>query len=633
MRDNTDANRTIGGEAVDNQPNKTTNWARGLIIAGLVIALIIGLQITGSQYFSTQDQITMPELAQMVTDGEVASISVRGDDLTIETSDGDVMRSRKEANTGLYETLDLLGVPNSALTGVEVDIVGPGVGALLGNALFTVVPLLIIGWFAFSMLRSMRGSQDQALNFGRSRAKVVNVDKPVVTFDDVAGMEESKHEVAEIVEFLREPDKFIRLGARVPKGVLMIGPPGTGKTLLARAIAGEAGVPFLSISGSEFVEMFVGVGASRVRDLFDKAKEVAPCIIFVDEIDAVGRMRGTGLGGGHDEREQTLNQILVEMDGFDNDTNIIVIAATNRADVLDPALMRPGRFDRKVFITRPDVRGREAILDVHTKGKPLLPDVELNIIAKLTPGFSGADIENLVNEAAILAAQRGKGGIGMDEMQDAMEKIVAGPERRSHVVSPEEQEIVAYHEAGHAVVMHHLEYSDPVHKITIIPRGQAGGLTMSLPESMDSGLMSQEQLEDMITGLLGGRAAEELTFERITTGASNDLERATRIARAMVTRYGMSPKIGLRVFGEDNDMVFLGRSISEQRDYSEETAHDIDLEVSRIIHDAHARASELLVTHREKMIRLAQTLLDIETVDRELFEELMAGTGTQTAVA
>jgi cell division protease FtsH len=602
-----------------------------LLIAGLIIALIIGIQFVMGQLNPSTDQITMAELAQKIEQGNVTRITERGDDLTVEMKDGSVLRTRKESSISLIQTLSLLGVPPETLTNVDIVITGQGPYAFLGTALFTILPVVIIGWFAFSMLRSMRGGQDQAMNFGRTRAKVVNIDQPVVTFDDVAGMEESKQEVSEIVEFLSDPEKFIRLGARVPKGVLMIGPPGTGKTLLARAIAGEAGVPFMHISGSEFVEMFVGVGASRVRDLFDKAKQVAPCIVFVDEIDAVGRMRGTGLGGGHDEREQTLNQILVEMDGFDNDTNIIVIAATNRADVLDPALMRPGRFDRKVYITRPDVKGREQILGVHAKGKPLQPDVDLQIIARLTPGFSGADIENLVNEAAIMAAQRGMSGIGMQEFQDAMEKIVAGPERRSRVVSPEEKQVVAYHESGHAVVMHHLEYSDPVHKITIIPRGQAGGYTMSLPESMDSGLVSREQLMDMITGLLGGRAAEELTFQRITTGASNDLERATGIARAMVTRYGMSEKLGLRVYGEDTGTVFLGRSLGEQRDYSEETAHAIDEEVTAIINQAHERAKSLLTENRDKLNRLAETLLEVETVDRQQFEALM--TGVEPALA
>ncbi|MBN1120015.1 MAG: ATP-dependent zinc metalloprotease FtsH [Anaerolineae bacterium] len=608
------------------------NFSRILLIVGLIILTVLAFQFLAGQ-LTGDNRITMSELAELVNEGEVNRIVVSGDELEIELSDGDLAISRKEPNTSLYETLDLLGVPSSALAGVDVEVVGPGIMSVMGNVLLTLLPIVVIGWLAFTMMRSMRGSQDQAMSFGRSRAKLTNVDRPTVTFDDVAGMEESKQEVSEIVEFLEEPEKFIRLGARVPKGVLMIGPPGTGKTLLARAIAGEAGVPFLSISGSEFVEMFVGVGASRVRDLFDKAKQVAPAIVFVDEIDAVGRMRGTGLGGGHDEREQTLNQILVEMDGFDNNTNVIIIAATNRADVLDPALMRPGRFDRKVYISRPDVKGRREILEVHSRGKPLLPDVDLETMAKLTPGFSGADIENLVNEAAILAAQRGRNGISMAEMQDAMEKMVAGPERRSHVVSPEEKEIVAYHEAGHAVVMYHLAHSDPVHKITIIPRGQAGGFTMSLPESMDNGMLGKDQLEDMITGLLGGRAAEELTFERITTGASNDLERATSIARAMATRYGMSDKLGLRVYGEDsNNMVFLGRSISEQRDYSEQTARDIDEEVSRFIHEAYDRARKILANNRDKLVNLAQTLLEVETVDRDQFEALMEGNLAAAAV-
>jgi len=620
---------------VDNQPENMPggiNISRILLIVGLIILTVLTFQFLAGQ-LTGDNRITMPELAERVNEGEVKSIVISGDELEIELSNGDLAVSRKEPNTSLYETLDLLGVSGEALAGVDIEVVGPGIMSVMGNVLLTLLPIVVIGWLALTMMRSMRGSQDQAMSFGRSRAKLTNVDHPTVTFEDVAGMEESKQEVEEIVEFLQEPEKFIRLGARVPKGVLMIGPPGTGKTLLARAIAGEAGVPFLSISGSEFVEMFVGVGASRVRDLFDKAKQIAPAIVFVDEIDAVGRMRGTGLGGGHDEREQTLNQILVEMDGFDNNTNVIIIAATNRADVLDPALLRPGRFDRKVYISRPDVRGRREILEVHSRGKPLLPDVDLETMAKLTPGFSGADIENLVNEAAILAAQRGKNGIGMAEMQDAMEKMVAGPERRSHVVSPEEKEIVAYHEAGHAVVMYHLEHSDPVHKITIIPRGQAGGYTMALPESMDNGMLGQDQLEDMITGLLGGRAAEELTFERITTGASNDLERATSIARAMATRYGMSDKLGLRVYGEDhNNMVFLGRSISEQRDYSEQTARDIDEEVSRFIHEAYDRARKILADNRDKLVRLAQTLLEIETVDREQFEALMDGSFAAAAV-
>jgi cell division protease FtsH len=607
----------------NNQGQNQLNWTRGLLIVALIIAAIVGIQYLTGQLNGSTSQIALPDLADKVRAGEVKQITVRGDDLTVELYSGETVRTRKEPNTSLYETLALLGVEEEALRNVDVIVAGPGSGVSIGSILFTLLPLALIGWFVVTMMRSMRNGQDQALNFGRSRARMINVDKPIVTFDDVAGVEESKQELQEIVEFLRDSHKFIQMGARVPKGVLMIGPPGTGKTLLARAVAGEAGVPFMSISGSEFVEMFVGVGASRVRDLFNKARQVAPCIVFVDEIDAVGRMRGAGLGGGHDEREQTLNQLLVEMDGFDNDTNIIVIAATNRADVLDQALLRPGRFDRKVFVTRPDVLGREKILEVHSKGKPLASSVDLSVVAKLTPGFSGADIENLVNEAAILAAHRNLSAIGMAEFQEAMEKIVAGPERRSHVVSPEEKEVVAYHEAGHAVVMHHLEYSDPVHKITIIPRGMAGGFTMPLPESADSGLLSREQLEDQIVGLLGGRAAEELTFNRITTGASNDLERATSIARAMVTRYGMSEALGLRVFGEDGGAVFLGRSLGEQRDYSDDTARAIDGEVTRILNDSYERAKSILGEHRDKLIRLAKTLLDVETLDRSQFESLM----------
>jgi cell division protease FtsH len=619
--------RSVEGIFVNNQSNNQgqnqLNWTRGLLIVALIIAAIVGIQYLTGQINNSSSQITLPSLADKVREGEVKQIVVRGDDLTVELDTGETVRTRKEPNTSLYETLALLGVGEASLRNVDVIVAGPGSGLSVGSILFTLLPLALIGWFVVTMMRSMRNGQDQAMNFGRSRAKMINVDKPLVTFDDVAGVEESKQELQEIVEFLRDPHKFIQMGARVPKGVLMIGPPGTGKTLLARAVAGEAGVPFMSISGSEFVEMFVGVGASRVRDLFNKARQVAPCIVFVDEIDAVGRMRGAGLGGGHDEREQTLNQLLVEMDGFDNETNIIVVAATNRADVLDQALLRPGRFDRKVFVTRPDVLGREKILDVHTNGKPLAPNIDLSVIAKLTPGFSGADIENLVNEAAILAAHRDLTAIGMSEFQEAMEKIVAGPERRSHIVSPEEKEVVAYHEAGHAVVMHHLEYADPVHKITIIPRGMAGGFTMPLPESADSGLISREQLEDQIVGLLGGRAAEELTFNRITTGASNDLERATSIARAMVTRYGMSEALGLRVFGEDGGTVFLGRSLGEQRDYSDDTARAIDSEVTRILNHSYERAKSILLEHRDKLVKLAKTLLDVETVDRGQFESLM----------
>jgi cell division protease FtsH len=435
---------------------------------------------------------------------------------------------------------------------------------------------------------------------------------------------EAKEELQEVVEFLKEPEKFISLGARIPKGVLLVGAPGTGKTLMAKAVAGEAGVPFFSISGSEFVEMFVGVGASRVRDLFDQAKRHSPCIVFVDEVDAVGRHRGAGLGGSHDEREQTLNQILVEMDGFDTDTNVIVVAATNRPDILDPALLRPGRFDRRVVLDRPDLRGREAIFKVHVRGKPLAADVDLNELARLTPGFVGADIENTINEAAILAARRSKKSIGMDEIHEAVERVIAGPQRKSRILSEEEKEIVAYHEAGHAVVGHMLPNCDPVTKVTIISRGMALGYTLAMPEE-DRNLQSRARFNDELAMALGGKAAEEIVFGDVTTGAANDLERVTKLARSMVTRYGMSDKLGPMVYGQKDELVFLGREIGEQRDYSEAVAEEIDDEVRRIISDAYDSAKEVLTKHRDKLTALAHLLIEVETVGAAEFEALMSG--------
>ncbi len=527
-----------------------------------------------------------------------------------------------------------LGVSADQLSAVSFSVEQTSnISQFLSFAVFTLLPMIVIGWFLWRMTRSMRSGQDQALNFGRSRARVTrDMERPMVTFGDVAGADEAKQDLREIVEFLKEPDKFVQLGARIPKGVLLVGAPGTGKTLLAKAVAGEAGVPFFSISGSEFVEMFVGVGASRVRELFERAKAASPAIVFVDEIDAVGRQRGTGLGGGHDEREQTLNQILVEMDGFDSVTNVIVVAATNRPDVLDPALLRPGRFDRKVYMDRPDRVGRQAILEVHSRGKPLASDVDLSAVAKLTPGFVGADLENLVNEAAILAARRGKKAISMREFQESMERVVAGPERRSRVISLEERRVIAFHEAGHAIVMHNLEYADPVHKISIIARGQAGGFTLSLPED-DRTLMTQAQFEDEIVALLGGRAAEEMTFDSVTNGASNDLQRATHIARTMITRYGMSQELGLRTFGEsEGGAIFLGRDLLERRDYSEEAAASIDHEVRAMIDRAYQRARDLLRTNTDKLKMLANSLLEQETIDRETFEAMMnAGTNQSPA--
>jgi cell division protease FtsH len=469
------------------------------------------------------------------------------------------------------------------------------------------------------------GGGNSIFGFGRSKAKNLNdANRPTVTFDDVAGVEEAKQDLVEVVQFLREPEKFVQVGARIPKGVLMVGPPGTGKTLLARAVAGEAGVPFFHISGSEFVEMFVGVGASRVRDLFDKAKQSAPAIVFVDEIDAVGRQRGAGYGGGHDEREQTLNQILVEMDGFDNETNIIVMAATNRADVLDPALLRPGRFDRKVFVDLPDVQGREAILKVHARGKPIAKSVSLKDVARLTAGFAGADLENLINEAAIFAARRNQRTITPLEFQDAFDRVVMGPERKSRVMSDEDKETVAYHEAGHAVASFHLIHTDPIQKITIVPRGRAGGYVMPLPE--DRFVLSREYFEDRITFAMGGRAAEEIFFGRITTGASNDLQQATRMAKAMVMSYGMSDSLGLPTYGDPNGNPFLGREMSYfggGRDYSEEAAQLIDREVKDILQRNYQRAVDIVTENKDKMVKLANTLMEVETLDREAFEQLM----------
>jgi cell division protease FtsH len=493
----------------------------------------------------------------------------------------------------------------------------------IGLVLTGLLPLLIIGGFIYFMMRQAQGTNNQALSFGKSRARMFLGNKQVVTFADVAGVDEAKTELQEVVEFLKFPEKFNTLGARIPRGVLLVGPPGTGKTLLARAVAGEAGVPFFSISGSEFVEMFVGVGASRVRDLFDQAKRNSPCIVFVDEIDAVGRQRGAGLGGSHDEREQTLNQILVEMDGFDTNTNVIVVAATNRPDVLDPALLRPGRFDRQVILDRPDMKGRVAILKVHTKGKPLDKAISIEEIARQSPGFSGADLANLVNEGAILAARRNRKVIGMTDFQEALERIVAGPERKSRVISDAEKLIIAYHEGGHAVVQRILPKCDPVNKVTIISRGMALGYTMALPTE-DRYLQSKSEFEDKIAGLLGGNVSERLVFGDTTTGSSNDIEKATDLARRMVTEFGMSDRLGPLAFGKRDELVFLGREIGEQRNYSDEIAKQIDEEVRAIIDRAYERARQTLETHRDRLDNLAQKLIAEETVDSDAFETLFS---------
>ncbi len=493
----------------------------------------------------------------------------------------------------------------------------------------SLLPLLLVvglmaGFMVF-MLRRMRSGGSKVMSFGKSRAKRVSVDAPKVTFKDVAGADEAVEELHEIKEFLENPKKFQQLGARIPKGVLLYGPPGTGKTLLARAVAGEAGVPFFSISGSDFVEMFVGVGASRVRDLFEQAKQNSPCIIFVDEIDAVGRHRGAGVGGGNDEREQTLNQLLVEMDGFEMKDNIILIAATNRPDILDPALLRPGRFDRQIVVDRPDRPGRKLILEVHSRGKPVEKDIDMDALAAQTPGFTGADLANLVNEAALLAARHGKKLIGMAELEEGIMRVLAGPEKKTRIISEKEKAITAYHEMGHALVGHFLEFTDPVHKISVVSRGQALGYTISLPTE-DKFLTTKQELMDTLSMTLGGRAAEEVVFGEITTGAANDLEKATGTAKQMIMRYGMSEELGPRTLGHDQSMPFLGREFQQQADYSEEIAKQIDDEIRRIIEEAHQRAKDLLLEKREILDRVSKILITRETIDRTEFEALLAGT-------
>lgn len=594
-------------------------------VRSILIYVIIGVAIVVLlfQFRATPAAETMPlsTLAQAVERGEVTKITVDENVLRVTLKSGEEREARKEPNTTAPNQLAALGVSPEKLGAVTWDVRRPSEWGGILTFLGYMLPVGLVVVFIYFMLRQAQGSNNQAMSFGKSRARMFTGDKPTVTFEDVAGVEEAKEELKEVVEFLKEPDKFISLGARIPKGVLLVGSPGTGKTLLAKAVSGEAGVPFFSISGSEFVEMFVGVGASRVRDLFDQAKRHSPCIIFVDEIDAVGRQRGAGLGGSHDEREQTLNQILVEMDGFDTDTNVIIMAATNRPDILDPALLRPGRFDRRVVLDRPDMKGREQILKVHVRGKPLAGEVDLSILAKSTPGFVGADLENMVNEAAILAARRNKKAIAQSEFQEAIERVIAGPERKSRIISPEEKRVIAYHEAGHAVVMHALTDSDPVHKVSIIARGMAGGYTLALPDE-ERTLYSRRKFLADLTSLLGGRAAEALVFGDITTGASNDIERATKMARSMVTRWGMSDKMGPMMYGQQQEMVFLGREISEQRDYSDAIAQEIDNEVRGLITAAYGRAMDLLNQYREKLDAIAQRLMEVETMDAAEFERI-----------
>ena len=593
----------------------------------VMLVLVVGtaaLLFTWIQSTTPSTPVGYSKFLSDVETGQVTEVTQQGETLTVKAKSGSYTVTVPSVLINVLDDMNKAAARGNQTLGADIYKAEPAPDtSWLGLLLTGLLPLLVIGGFIFFMMRQAQGTNNQALSFGKSRARMFLGNKTVVTFNDVAGVDEAKMELQEVVEFLKYPEKFNSLGARIPRGVLLVGPPGTGKTLMARAVAGEAGVPFFSISGSEFVEMFVGVGASRVRDLFDQAKRNSPCIVFVDEIDAVGRQRGAGLGGSHDEREQTLNQILVEMDGFDTNTNVIVVAATNRPDVLDPALLRPGRFDRQVILDRPDMRGRTEILKVHTKGKPLDKGVEVEGVARQSPGFSGADLANLVNEAAILAARRNKKVIGMSEFQEALERIVAGPERRSRVISDAEKAVIAYHEGGHAVVQRILPKCDPVAKVTIISRGMALGYTMALPTE-DRYLQSKTEFEDKIAGLLAGNVAERLIFGDITTGSSNDIEKATDLARRMVTEFGMSDKLGPLSFGKRDELVFLGREIGEQRNYSDEVAKTIDEEVRAIIEKAFERATEVLTVHRDKLMALAEKLVAEETVDSDGFEALFS---------
>ena len=584
-----------------------------LLILGIFVFVIFVVERVLQPAATTR--VSYSQFYKNVQEDKVSKVTISGHEIAGEYRDNSVKFQVTAPNETDY-------LPELRKHNVEISVDQQNTTPLIGW-IFQLVPFIIMGILLLFILRQAQSGGSQALSFGRSRAKLLSENRPKVTFNDVAGIEEAKQELAEVVEFLKYPKKFQALGARIPKGVLLLGPPGSGKTLLARAIAGEAGVPFFSISGSDFVEMFVGVGASRVRDLFEQAKKSAPCIVFIDEIDAVGRQRGAGLGGGHDEREQTLNQLLVEMDGFDPNTGVILIAATNRPDVLDPALLRPGRFDRQIVVDRADVKGRAQILAVHARNKPLAKEISLETLAKRTPGFSGADLENLLNEAALLAARQNKSLIEMADCEEAIDRVIAGPERRSRIISQKEKEIVAYHESGHAIVGGMLPNANPVHKVTIISRGMALGITMQLPVE-DRYLMTKAEIIDQITGLLGGRVAEELQFKEVTTGASNDFEKATELARRMVTQYGMSSELGTVQYGRGNHAVFLGRDLGEDRNYSEEIASKIDAEVRTIIDECYKHAKGILEANWSKVQRMVDSLLEHETVDAEEVQAILS---------
>jgi cell division protease FtsH len=608
--------------------NRQLRPRTGLWVAGALLAMLVllGLSGTASQETAgrTVNTISINEVAAAARAGTIDTIVLDGDQLHLEGLDGQHSTARKEPNTTISQVLLDYGVTPEQLSRVRIAVSPPSEMGNWVGALAVVLPLVVLGGLLLFMLRRSQAGINLANTLGKSRARTPRSDAPTVAFADVAGVDEAKQELQEVVEFLKSPEKFAALGARIPRGVLLVGPPGTGKTLLARAVAGEAAVPFFSLSASEFVEMYVGVGASRVRDLFAQAKRQTPCIVFVDEIDAVGRQRGSGLGGGHDEREQTLNQILVELDGFDTDTTVFMIAATNRPDVLDPALLRPGRFDRQVVLDRPDLVGRHAILKVHARGKPLAADVALDVLARQTAGFSGADLANLVNEGAILAVRRNKPTIGLAELEEAIDRVTAGPERKSRTMSAGEKALTAYHESGHAVVGRLLKNHDPVHKVSIVTRGRLGGYTRFLPAE-DRHFGTRSQFQDLIAATLGGHVAEALVFGQTSTGAQNDIERATSLARKMVCEYGMSEKLGPRALGRRQELVFLGREIGEQKNYSEQVAEAIDDEVDRLVRDGQEQAEAILREHLDTLHRVAQTLIQHETLDCEALERLIQG--------
>ena len=595
-------------------------WWQGSLLYLLILVALLALAFSFFPINKGPKEVDFYTFIDNAKNGQVKTIQQDGNTIIGLKDDKPVVKAAYLGSTKeLMDSLKEAGVKLGD-DGIKFEVKTGGFD--WGNIMLSFLPLVLFGALLFFLFRSARGANTQAFNFGKSRARLASGDKPTVTFADVAGIDESKGELQEVVEFLKSPQKFLALGARIPRGLLLIGPPGCGKTLVAKATAGEAGVPFFSISGSEFVEMFVGVGASRVRDLFDQAKRNSPCIVFVDEIDAVGRHRGAGLGGGHDEREQTLNQILVEMDGFDSNTGVIVLAATNRPDILDPALLRPGRFDRHIVIDQPDINGRKAILAVHAKGKPLAQEANLDVIARQTPGFSGADLANLINEAAILAARRDRKDVGQKELEDSIDRVIAGPEKKGRVITKRERELIAYHETGHALAAKMLPNADPVHKISIVARGMMDGWTRFLPTE-ERHLETYDRFKDMMIICLAGRAAEQVSLGELTTGAQNDLEKVTLIARRMITEFGMSQRLGPRTFGKREEMIFLGKEIHEQRNYSDKVAQEIDEEVESLIKDAHSRAVEIITGNKPRLKYIADYLIEKETIDDITFEKLL----------